>query len=215
MTDPLAGQREAINANEIEALTFPYFDPEAGKVIPCPVKRGQVFELRACRITLLTPERIGKHRRWQWRVPFMRTKRVSRDKVRLLSKHGEPYTDDERQAATAPSSHDSTTVHGVDWQNLDDVEAAQNQTPPLEPEAIDPELIPELPTSVAARARYEGVKAEQRQAFEDLPLSEKVRRLESVSPDSVGRQLARINEATEAAARKLRREGIDLSDEAA
>lgn len=179
--DPIAGQREAINTGAADALLFPYFDREANTVRPCPVKRGQTFELRECRITCGTPIRIGKHGQWQWRVPITRHKRVTKDKVRLLDKRG-GYTDDPRAALpaanTAPDDH---------WR-----EVPENLGPPPEPEAIDPELVADGPTAIGLQARYEREQRERREAFEALPLSERVRRLEAVNDPRARRQLRAI-----------------------
>lgn len=204
MRDPIAGQREAINEGKADALLFTYFEPGTTQIKACPVKRGDSFELRSCRITCGTPQRIGKHGRWEWRVPFVRHKRVTADKVRLLAPHG-GYTDDPRGAMSAPD----TAPDDEHWR-----EVAENTGPPPEPEAIDPEIIASLPATVAAQANYEREQRERRAAFEALPLSERVRRLEGVNSAKVGRQLARIAEATEAAERKLRRHGA-CEDEAA
>lgn len=203
MTDPIAGQREAINEGKADALLFAYFEPGTKRIKVCPVKRGESFELRTCRIVCGTPVRIGKHGRWQWRVPVTRHKRVSADKVRLLDKRS-GYTDDPRSALSAANI--SEDEH---WR-----EVAENLGPPPEPEAIDPEIIASLPMTVAAQANYEREQRERRAAFEALPLSERVRRLEGLNSPKVGRQLARIAEATEAAERKLRRHG-DCECEAA
>ncbi len=198
--DPLAGQREAIN-NGAESLLWPSVDPETGRALACPVKRGDVFELRTCRITITQVHRLGRAQGWQWRAGFLRTKRVAADRVHLLAKRG-GYTDDPRLALSA-------TEQEGDWR-----EVPENLGPPPEPEAVPPEIVAELPTSVMAVANYERVQAERRAEFEALPLSEKVRRLEQRA-ERVGRQLARIADAAEAAERKLRREGVNLSDEVA
>lgn len=193
--DPIAGQREAINEGTSDALLFPYFDPATSKVKPCPVKRGQEFELRACRITCGTPMRIGKHGAWQWRVPITRHQRVTADKVRLLDKRG-GYTDDPRAALTAANL--SEDEH---WR-----EVPENLGPPPEPEAIDPELVASGPTAVGLQSRYEREQREQREAFEALPLSERVRRLELQGGRAAHRQLRAIRSQV---AEGEKRAGID------
>lgn len=194
--DPLAGQRAAINNGTVDALVFVYFEPGTTRRRPCPVKRGDSFELRSCRITCGTPQRIGKHGRWEWRVPFVRHKRVTADKVRLLAPHG-GYTDDPRGAMSAPD----TAPDDDHWR-----EVAENTGPPPEPEAIDPEIIASLPATVAAQANYEREQRERRAAFDALPLSERVRRLEAVNDPRAQRQLRAIRSQV---AEGERRAGID------
>lgn len=195
MRDPIAGQREAINEGKADALLFTYFEPGTTEIKPCPVKRGDSFELRTCRITCGTPMRIGKHGRWQWRVPVTRHKRVSADKVRLLDKRS-GYTDDPRSALSAANITDDEH-----WR-----EVAENLGPPPEPEAIDPEIIATLPSTVAAQANYEREQRERRAAFDALPLSERVRRLEAVNDPRAQRQLRVIRSQV---AEGERRAGID------
>lgn len=194
--DPIAGQREAINEGTSDALLFPYFDPETSKVKPCPVKRGQEFELRACRITCGTPMRIGKHGAWQWRVPITRHQRVTKDKFRGLGR-GLGYVEDPRAAVSA---HDCPPDDDH-WRDVDG-----NDGPPPEPEAIDPEDIINGATAVAQRARHEREQRERREAFEALPLSERVRRLELAGGRAARRQLRAIRSQV---AEGEKRAGID------
>lgn len=199
MKDPLAGQREAINEGA-ESLLWPSKDAD-GNALPCPVKRGDVFELRTCRITITQIHRLGRAQGWQWRAGFIRTKRVGADRVHLLAKRA-GYTADPRQALQARE------MEG-DWREI-----PENLGPPPEPEAVDPDVVAELPLSVGARIAYEQERAERRREFEALPLSERVRRLEAAG-GRVGRQMARIGEAVDAAERKLKRHGKSTSDRAA
>lgn len=198
VSDPLAGQREAVNGGA-ESLLWPSIDAK-GNRLPCPVKRGETFELRSCRITITKIHRLGRAQGWQWRAEFIRTKRVAADRVHLLAKRG-GYTDDPRQALQAREQEGG-------WR-----EVAENLGPPPEPEAVPPEVVADLPLSVAARERYEAEQAERRREWEALPLAERVRRLEARG-DRVGRQLARIRAGIEAAERKLHRHGTP-SDRAA
>lgn len=200
MTDPLAGQREAINAGA-ESLLWPSVDAN-GKQLPCPVKRGEVYELRTCRITITQVHRLGRAQDWQWRAGFIRTKRVGADRVHLLAKKG-GYTDDPRQALQMREQEGG-------WR-----EVAENLGPPPEPEAVPPEIVAELPLSVEARVRYEREQEERRREWEALPLAERVRRLEAAGGKRIGRQLARIRDGVEAAERKLQRHGKSPSDRAA
>lgn len=194
--DPIAGQREEINEGSADALLFPYFEPGTTTIKPCPVKRGQEFELRACRITCGTPMRIGKHGAWQWRVPVTRHHRVTKDRFRGLGR-GLGYVDDPRAAVTArdvPPDDDH-------WRDVDG-----NDGPPLEPEAIDPEDIIDGPTAIGQRARHEREQREMRAAFEALPLSERVRRLEVQGGKAARRQLRAIRSQV---AEGEKRAGID------
>jgi hypothetical protein len=99
-------------------------------------------------------------------------------------------------------------------ESLDDVTTLAGASGSIgEPERM--EGVELLPSSVAARYRHEQAQREARAAHEALPLAERVRRLELVGGERIGRQLARIEQAAEAAERKLRRHGVDTSDRAA
>lgn len=185
--DPLAGQREAINEGA-ESLLWPSRDAD-GKPLACPVKRGESFELRTCRITITQVHRLGRAHDWQWRAGFIRTKRLSADRVHLLAKRG-GYTDDPRMALSAAEQEG-------DWR-----EVAENLGPPPEPEAVPPEIVAELPTSVVARERFEREREERRREFETLPLAERVRRLEAMGGTTAKRELRAIRALAARAERK-------------
>ena len=72
MSDPLAGQREAINRGELQKLRFP-----GGR--PCPVEKGQVFKLRSCEIRIdRVQRRLKADEESEWIVGFVRFE-VERD----------------------------------------------------------------------------------------------------------------------------------------
>jgi hypothetical protein len=73
--DPLAGYRRAINAREITTLIWP-------AALPCPVNKGEMYELQSCVIEIEQPSRkLVKGRPAEWHVKFVRHEV---DRVNLL-----------------------------------------------------------------------------------------------------------------------------------
>lgn len=150
MGDPLKGKREGLNSGELKQLTF--HDKGTG----CPVKVGDVFKLRSCRIEITEIQRNqrgkGELAEWFFVAQF---ERFYQSKPYLLGPRG--YTHDPKQALKA---------------NRDLGDA---QEP--EPEAVPPQEVGALEGSNDAYHRHILVVAEARAAHESLPIE---RRLASV-----------------------------------
>lgn len=147
MPDPLAGIREKINRGDLDTLLW----PDEGK--GCPVEVGDVFQLRSCSIEITGTRRVQRGRsEWLWRATFRRVYRSGR--IYLLAARGagdegHGYVSEDKAALSSGEER-------PDW---DPVEGDRVPVgPPPEPEAIPPHEVRDLPTSVAARARF----AEQR-----------------------------------------------------
>ena len=65
MADPLAGKREALNAGEVEVLTW----PDQAK---CPVAKGKVFPLRSCHVEITHTQRKLVKGQWVWEARVFR-----------------------------------------------------------------------------------------------------------------------------------------------
>jgi len=164
--DPLAGKRQAINEGEIDVLEW----RDEGK--GCPVEQGQVFELRACVIEITSVRRLKRGRSdWVWRATFRRTVRAHSDRPHLLKPRG-GYVSDARSAMQSGEERPRWEVISGDL---------VPSGPPPEPEAVPPHEVRELPTSVAARARFEELKREEVQAERELPLPARLARLRQLA----------------------------------
>lgn len=166
MKDPLAGKRAAINAGEITTLTW----PDEGK--GPPVKRGEFFLLRACGIEITSVRRVGAGLRAEWRATFRRIPKPQ--KPHLLAPAGRGGDTGHgyvrRARGAMPSGEERPDWHVVEG---DEVPSG----PPPEPEAVPPEEVRELPTSVAAQARFEEIKREELRQERALPLAVRLERL--------------------------------------
>jgi hypothetical protein len=161
MADPLAGQRRAINDRETERLLW----PDEGK--GCPVEVGEVFKLATCHIEITRCQRVQRGREWLWRSEFRRI--YGDGGVFLLSRAG-GYTEDPKLAMRAQDDPEAGTVTG------DPLENPRNTESPPEPEAIPPHEVATLPTSVAARVRFERLRAAASAARLQRALIEEIRR---------------------------------------
>lgn len=164
MADPLAGQREAINRGEVERLLW----PDEGK--GCLVDVGDIFKLRTCHIEIVRRRRVQSGRNWFWRAEF--TRRYPEGRVHLLDRKGS-YTDDPEQALRAQDDPDAATIF-----TAEPMENPQNLSAPPEPEAIPPHEVATLPSSVAARARFEALRQHDEQQRRVCQLSDKLRSLQ-------------------------------------
>lgn len=180
--DPLLGQRAAVNAGRIEALSWPDFG--AG----CPVKTGQVFDLRFGQITITRCRRLRRGRDFVWVADFDRSFRAS--PALILARgagNGHGYTSSAEGALRADDVHRDGLLGG------------EPEYAP-EPEAVPPHEIATYTGSQVARNRFEQQQSAARQALDALPIA---RRLELVH-----RTGADIGHELKAIARQLRRAEI-------
>ncbi len=146
--DPLAGYREAINAGECDVLTWR--DTGEGS----PVKVGDTFKLRACSIEIRSLRRNGRGQVWHWVATFERFVRA--EKLYLLTPgagDGHGYTTSPERAHRSGEEAEANPSPAEMAAGLAaDVRDVRH---PPEPEAVPPHEVRNLPTSIAARARYE------------------------------------------------------------
>lgn len=162
--DPLAGFREEINAGDRDHVTWP--DDGSG----CPVEQGEVFRLRSCSVQVSHTKRVQRGRSWLW-IAHLRV--LKADRVQLLAKgkgDGHGYSVDSRASLGGGDIDGSTTLV-----SLEPLENPQNLGPPPEPEAIPRGEVRNLPTSVAARHRFEEAKQETIRQNLDRSLASRLR----------------------------------------
>lgn len=181
--DPLAGKREAINARQIHVLHWP--DTGQG----CPVKEGELYPLRSCAIEITQIRRIKRGRgEWLWQAHFRRMYRASRPYL-LAAKgpgdEGHGYVRDEKGALAAGNTDrpEWTPIEGE----------SMPSGPPPEPEAIPPHEVEELPSSIAARARFHQLRSEDIERNLDRSITAQIREARVIA----------------------RRRGVDVSEETA
>ena len=132
MTDPLQGQRKAVNERKATMLRWPATKVVRDQTIhlPCPLEKGDRFELQSCAIEIDTVTRkLIKGRPAEWQATFIRHEQ---DTVNLLR-----FTPPTR----APRAEDSSI-------GLTDTEKARREgsytstahaASPHEPESVGPD----------------------------------------------------------------------------
>jgi hypothetical protein len=197
MPDPLAGKREAINAREIHVLIWP--DDGTG----CPVAQGQLFQLRSCAIEITQIRRVKRVGGfWLWQAHFRRLYRASRPYLlaeRGPGDEGHGYVRDEKGAMSAGDSD------RPEWEPVEGESVPSG--PPPEPEAVPPHEVEELPTTVAAQARYRKQRSEDIERNLDRSLTAQIREARVVARRhgvDVSEETALIAEATQRMMAKVR-----------
>lgn len=140
--DALAGQRKAV-ARGKDSLLWPATDKP-------PVAVGDVYPLQSFDIEITRVHVIrekGKYWGW-WRAEFIRQ---IEEQPFLLARRG-GYTADSRGALKAEDDQDASTLDRVSSEARSDVHRAAGEPP--EPEAVPPQEVGELPSTVQAKARY-------------------------------------------------------------
>jgi hypothetical protein len=199
MTDPLAGKKQAINEGSAYSLMW----PDTGK--GCPVSKGELFELRSCRIEITKTHRVKKDRKWWHRAEFARYPKST--KPVFLARRG-GLTPDRKQAMAAQDSPDPGTLRMIQDDERSPVAAAQHAAlgAPPEPEAVPKEEIAAYEGSREARQRYELEVARQRAAEAKAPLEVRVARLREASAAhhvDISSEMRVIEQRVEAAERKV------------
>jgi hypothetical protein len=158
--DPLAGYREEINSGERDHVTWS--DDGQG----CPVERGEVFHLRSCMVQVVSTKRVQKGRQWLW---LARLRVLRADTPQMLTR-GLRLTKDPRQALRGQDDHGSTTL-----QSVEPLDNPANLYAPPEPEVVPHEVVKDLPTTVAARARFEEARQDTIRQNLDRSLASQLR----------------------------------------
>lgn len=126
MPDPLAGFRRLINERRVTTLVWPASDP-------CPVERGERFELQSCTIEIdKVSRKLVKGRPAEWHVTFIRHEEDVPQLLRFTPPTRAPrstdgnltLTDTERarresaytSTSHAASPHEPESV-GADWED--------------------------------------------------------------------------------------------------
>lgn len=174
MPDPLAGYRERINEHpEVREIDFPDPVPDpntAGRRRGrgCPVKRGDIFKLRTCHIEITSTRRLLVDGRFVWRAEFVRS---YADKEMQFLHHGagddeRGYTSDPDFALAACDDPDAATIVQLN--------SPRNLGPPPEPESIPSRQVAELPTTVAAQARFAREQRERASELADMSIPQRL-----------------------------------------
>ena len=179
--DPLAGFREEINSGDRDHVTWP--DDGSG----CPVEVGEVFRLRACTVQVAHTKRVQRGRDWLWLARL----RVLRPDVPIMLTRGLKLTKDPRQALRGQDEHGSTTL-----QSVEPLDNPQNLYAPPEPEVVPHSVVKELPSTVAARARFEEARQETIRQNLDRSLASQLREV-GVRARNTGVDLGREYEELE------------------
>jgi hypothetical protein len=157
--DPLAGFREEINAGERDVVTW----PDDGK--GCPVEPGELFRLRSCSVQVTHTKRVQRGRSWLW-LAHLRV--LKPDRAQLLAKgrgDGHGYVTDARASIGS----------GAQVEEHDDQGTFLRLAEAPEPEAVPRGEVKNLPTSVAARARFEEARQEDIRRNLDRSLASQLR----------------------------------------
>lgn len=164
MNDPLEGLRQSINEGETDRLLWPDTGQDA------PVEVGQIFQLRSCSIEITRVHRVQpRGRGWQWRAEFKRY--VPHSELYLLGSRG--YTDDPKSALRAQDSADPPTI--TDLGDRPESHRSLGQAP--EPEGVAPDEVANLPSTVAARRRFNQIHSEDTEKRLDRSLANTLREL--------------------------------------
>lgn len=166
--DPLVGQREAINAGRKTRLVWA--DKGDGK--GWPVEIGQVFNLRSCHIEITHRHRIHRNGKWTREAEFVRYEKNA-DRVHLLGKSG-GYTTRAELAMQAQDDPDAATLVRL--------ETPGEQREP-EPEGVPPHEIGNYAIDSQAQARRQRELAQDRAAFDALPLEDQLRQLSDLAKE--------------------------------
>lgn len=146
--DPLAGLREDLNNGRLTSLTWPVSQyPE------CPVKPGDEYKLRSCRIVITSANKMRRGGVESWLVLF---DRHGPERTYLLGKAG-GYVEDPKAAMTAQADCNAGSQEEAWRQN------PANLGPPPEPEAVPPHIVDSLPSTKATRMRHQQQKDEENQ----------------------------------------------------
>lgn len=159
MTDPLAGRRRAINEDSgLEHLVW----PDRGRGAPVAV--GDTFSLRSCSITITRTQRGRDRGLFVWVAWFRRVRHA--DRPYLLARgggdDGKGYVRDPEAAIRAQDDEDAATIDRIDPE-AESLEHADHRatTREPEPEGVPPDEVRDLPTSLAARARFASQRSEE------------------------------------------------------
>jgi hypothetical protein len=167
MADPLAGLREKINEGAVEAIVWP--DDGSG----CPVKVGEIFQLRTCAIEITSTRQHKKGSgKFIWRAEFIRYSRGG-DRLHLLPRAGGDYVHQLPGEGERDPTLKLDAPGGIDQEVLD---RNLGHAPP-EPEGVPPDEIPRYSGSKLARARYEREMTEARLALDEEPIAKRMQRV--------------------------------------
>lgn len=155
--DPLQGQREKVNSGAKTRLVW----EDAGD--PCPVKTGEVYELRSCSIEITKTHRSQTEGKVRWEAEFTRYNRGG-DRVHILGASS-GYTSSPMGAMKAQDDPDAATLVRLDSPNLG---------PEPEPEAVPPHEIGTYKGDAESQQRYLLAIAEARAAHEALPIEQRL-----------------------------------------
>ena len=176
MTDPLAGQRQKINEGRAYSLLW-----LCSRFSACPVKSGDVFALRSCRIVITKRQRVRKQGDWYWRAEF---KTYRPDRPEFLARRG-GLTSDRKLAMAAQDDPEPGTLRVIAEGERCPKAAAEHAalgTVP-EPEAVPKHEIDDYTGSRAARQRYEREMAERRLEEAEAPLEARITRLREMAAE--------------------------------
>lgn len=194
--DPLAGQREAINADTLHMLVWEIGEEEK----PCPVQKGQVFGLRQCWIEITRIERTKREGKFTWRAEFTRHRRLS-SKPYYLGPRG--YVHQPREAMKAEDDPVAATLDTISPFDEDYEHRALGEPP--EPEGPHPDEVGDFEGSRAARDRYEREIQAQRAEFNNQPIAQRMKRILDAQDQgaNVGREVRAIHGMLSRAERKI------------
>jgi hypothetical protein len=184
MKDPLAGRRDEINDGT--AISLVWLDSGRG----CPVKKGEIFKLRACSIEITVIQRFQKKLDWNyndqpmpagwyWRAEFTTYRLLTRQ--RFLAKRGGTTTD-RKQAMAVQDDPDPATLAVIAEDERDPVAATQHASLGEAPEAAVPHHeVPSYEASVEAAQLYALAHGERRVVEAEAPLEERLASLREAS----------------------------------
>lgn len=147
-SDPLAGLREELNSGALTSLMWP-----VTVYSECPVKQGESFKLRSCRIAITSTQKIRRAGISYWLALF---DRHGPERMYLLGKSG-GYVEDSKAAMTAQADLNAGSQEEA-WRGN-----PANLGPPPEPEAVPPHIVDQLPSTKASQMRHKKQKDEESQ----------------------------------------------------
>ena len=171
-SDPLAGQRQAINEGARTSLTW----PDRGK--GCPVAVHQLLELRTCHIEISRVQRIRRGSGWLWKAEFSRYPKHG-DRVHILARgagNGHGYVHSPTASAMTAQDQGAFTIASVE-----PMDNPGNLGPPPEPESVPPSEVGSFTGDALARRRYEHELEQAHLAHLGAPLEVRLATLRSVA----------------------------------
>lgn len=147
-SDPLAGRREELNDGSLTSMMWP-----VAQYPDCPVKQGESFRLRSCRITFTSTREIKRKGYRYWLGLF---DRHGPERTYLLGRNG-GYVEDPKAAMTAQADMNAGSPREI-WR-----ENPMNLGPPPEPEAVPPHVVDQLPATKASRMSHMKQKDDEKQ----------------------------------------------------